>query len=281
MERRILRIEPAALRWQVEMLQVESLEKDPREEYLVLSGEPLCQYLLRRDPDALIIARGPTPFLTGNKATVGYISPLTGLPHYSYVGGRVAAQLFNLGLDAIAFTSPHPRSADLPIVTVGGRVPSLALEFREHEDMPSGQRGAFYWLVDTELNGDAKSGSVLTLGDGAYLGRRTWPPRASITPAEAARELCSLAMPRRRCCAESRWGRLSSSERATRASPAIRIARSRHPSTSTVTGYPAEAAGQSSSCTRQGANRRARTRSPPGTHETSATRWPMPETSAS
>lgn len=64
MERRILLIEPAAQRWHLETLTVESLEKDPREAYLVLSGEPLCQVLLRRDPDALIIARGPTPFLT-------------------------------------------------------------------------------------------------------------------------------------------------------------------------------------------------------------------------
>ena len=170
MERRILRIEPAALRWQVEMLQVESLEKDPREEYLVLSGEPLCQYLLRRDPDALIIARGPTPFLTGNKATVGYISPLTGLPHYSYVGGRVAVQLFNLGIDAIAFQSPHTASTNLPTIVVSGRAPSLRLAFKEQDGLPSGQRGAFYWLVGKELNGDAQSGSVLTLGDGAYLG---------------------------------------------------------------------------------------------------------------
>ena len=103
MERRILRIGSATQRWQLETLTVESLEKDPREEYLVLSGEPLCQYLLRRDPETLVIARGPTPFLTGNKATVGYVSPLTGLPHYSYFGGRVVAQLFNLGIDAIAF----------------------------------------------------------------------------------------------------------------------------------------------------------------------------------
>jgi hypothetical protein len=169
-ERRILRIEPAAHRWQLETFAVESLEKDPREEYLVLSGEPLCQYLLRRDPDALIIARGPTPFLTGNKATVGYISPLTGLPHYSYVGGRVAVQLFNLGLDAIAFESPHPASTNLPIIIVSGRAPSLALEFKEQNGLPSGQRGAFYWLVEKELNGDAQSGSALTLGDGAFLG---------------------------------------------------------------------------------------------------------------
>jgi hypothetical protein len=142
MERRLLLIEPAAQRWQLETLAVESLEKDPREEYLVLSGEPLCQYLLRRDPDALVIARGPTPFLTGNKATVGYISPLTGLPHYSYFGGRVVAQLFNLGLDAIAFRSPNPQSTNSPIITVSGRAPSLTLEFKAQDGLPAGQRGA-------------------------------------------------------------------------------------------------------------------------------------------
>jgi aldehyde:ferredoxin oxidoreductase len=170
LERQILRIDPVAQRWQLETLAVESQEKDPREKYLVLSGEPLCQYLLRRDPDALIIARGPTPFLTGNKATAGYISPLTGLPHYSYFGGRVTAQLFNLGLDAIAFQSPHASSTNQPIIVVTGRAPSLTLEFKEQDGLPVGQRSAFYWLVENELNGDAQSGSVLTLGDGAYLG---------------------------------------------------------------------------------------------------------------
>ncbi|MGB2774030.1 MAG: aldehyde ferredoxin oxidoreductase N-terminal domain-containing protein, partial [Anaerolineae bacterium] len=173
MERQILLIEPAVQRWQLETLAVESLEKDLREEYLVLSGEPLCQYLLRRDPGALIVARGPTPFLTGNKATVGYVSPLTGLPHYSYFGGRVAAQLFNLGLDAIAFQSPHFPSPNLPIVIMSGRAPSLTLEFKAPDGLPTGQRSAFYWLVEKELNGDAQSGSVLTLGDGAHLGYRS------------------------------------------------------------------------------------------------------------
>jgi aldehyde:ferredoxin oxidoreductase len=169
-ERRILYIESAAQRWRVETLAVESLETDPREQYLVLSGEPLCQYLLRRDPDTLVIARGPTPFLTGNKATVGLISPLTRLPHYSYVGGRVAAQLFYLGLDAIAFQAPSPSSTSLPIITLSGHAPSLMLEFKPQDGLPRGQRSAFYWLVQNELNGDAKSGSVLTLGSGAYLG---------------------------------------------------------------------------------------------------------------
>jgi len=169
LKRQILLIDSASRQFQLETFAVESLEKDPREEYLVLSGEPLCQYLLRRDPETLIIARGPTPFLTGNKATVGYISPLTGLPHYSYFGGRVAAQLFYLSLDAIAFKSRLPSSTN-PFMIVSGRVPSLTVEFKEQGGLPRGQRSSFRWLVEEELNGNAESGSVITLGDGAYLG---------------------------------------------------------------------------------------------------------------
>ncbi len=37
----------------------------------------------------------------------------------------------------------------------------------------TGQRSAFYWLVEKELNSDAQSGSVLTLGDAAHLGYRS------------------------------------------------------------------------------------------------------------
>ncbi len=103
MNRRVLFIDTTTGSWRLETFRVETLEKDPREDYFVLSGEALCQYLLRRDANALVIARGPLPFLSGNKASVGYISPLTGVPHYSFVGGRAAAQLFNLGLDAISF----------------------------------------------------------------------------------------------------------------------------------------------------------------------------------
>jgi hypothetical protein len=39
---------------------------------LVLAAS--VQHLLRGDPDVSIIARGPMPFLTGDKATVGLIS---------------------------------------------------------------------------------------------------------------------------------------------------------------------------------------------------------------
>ena len=141
MERHILWIEPGAGRWQLETLMIGALEKDPREEYLVLSGEPLCQYLLRRDPEILVIARGPTPFLTGNKTTVGYISPLTGLPHYSFVGGRGFAELLNLGLDAVVFSGPGPEEQ---YVVISGRAPHLVVEWRSAADLPPGQRSAFY-----------------------------------------------------------------------------------------------------------------------------------------
>ena len=89
MKRRLLVIDAAAERWRLESLQVETLEKAPREDYFVLSGETLGQYLLRRDPGALIIARGPLPFLSGNKATVAYVSPLTGVPLASWQASQL------------------------------------------------------------------------------------------------------------------------------------------------------------------------------------------------
>jgi len=206
MNRRLLLIDPATRRWRLETLPVETLNKDPREDYLVLSGETLCQYLLRRDAGTLVIARGPLPFLSGNKATVGYVSPLTGVPHYSLVGGRAAAQLLNLGLDAIWFQSanqqigksadqqianrksqiagpqstirnpqspiPNPQSAIsiLPLVVVSGRAPNLSVEFKDAAGLPAGQRSAFYWLLEKELGGDKYGGSIFTIGEGAYLG---------------------------------------------------------------------------------------------------------------
>ncbi len=225
MQRKLLHIDTAAGSWRLETLQAEELEKDGREEYLFLSGETLCQYLLRRDPAALIIARGPLPFLAGNKATVGYVSPATGLPHYSFVGGRAAAQLLNLGLDAICLhgrlrdpctarrrisepgklvvsaensdsgarnaCSGRPngalRPANAPIgaektalggenapsppyIVVTGRAPDLEVGFKPSEALPSGQRSAFYWLLESELDGERHSGSIFTIGEGARLG---------------------------------------------------------------------------------------------------------------
>lgn len=179
MNRRLLLIDPVARRWRLETLRVETLEKDPREDYFVLSGEALCQYLLRRDSGALVIARGPLPFLSGNKASVGYVSPLTGVPHYSFVGGRAAAQLLNLGLDAICFhcqkcsSCQKPDSPGKPYVVVHGRAPGLTVEFKPASELPTGQRSAFYWLLERELGGDKHAGSIFTLGEGARLGYRS------------------------------------------------------------------------------------------------------------
>jgi len=177
MNRRLLLIDPAAGRWRLETLQVETLDKDPREDYFVLSGEALCQYLLRRDPGALVIARGPMPFISGNKASVGYVSPLTGVPHYSFVGGRAAAQLFNLGLDAICFVERNqvsPRNlVSSSYVVVNGRAPNLNVTFTPADDLPPGQRSAYYWLLARELGSDRYAGSIFTVGEGARLGYRS------------------------------------------------------------------------------------------------------------
>lgn len=176
MKRRILFIDPSTQHWHLETLRVGQLEQDPREDYFVLSGETLCQYLLRREPGALVLARGPLPFVSGNKLTVGYLSPLTGVPHYSFVGGRAAAQLLNLGLDAICFqerSAPFPGDpVALPYLVLSGRAPELSVECKSCCELPTGQRSAFYWLSDKELGGDKHAGSIFTLGEGAWLGYR-------------------------------------------------------------------------------------------------------------
>lgn len=174
MNRRLLHIDPAARRWWFETLRVEALDKDPREDYFLLSGETLCQYLLRRDAQSLIIARGPLPFLAGNKATLGYRSPLTGLPHYSFVGGQTAAQLLNLGLDALVFSGGGSAEGGPGwIVLVSGRAPDLQVRFEPADSLPRGQRAAYYHLLEQQLAGDPRAGSILTLGTAAYRGYRS------------------------------------------------------------------------------------------------------------
>jgi aldehyde:ferredoxin oxidoreductase len=168
--RRLLILEPERRRYRLRLLHPQALDKDPRAEYLLLSGESLCQYLLREASEAMVIARGPMPFLSGNKMTVGYISPLTGLPHYSFVGGRGYAELLNLGLDAIVLTGMG-RSNEY--VVVSGRAPRLTVEWKSAVDLPSGQRGAFYWLMERELSGQPEHGSIFTIGEGTRLGYRT------------------------------------------------------------------------------------------------------------
>jgi len=173
MKRRLLVVDVARRRFRLETLEAEGLEKDPREAYFTLSGESLCQYILRRHRDALVLARGPMPFLAGNKTTLGYVSPLTGLPHYSFVGGRGSAQLLNLGLDAIVFISPASGSPCPCYLVVSGRVPDVEVQFKPADELPRGQRSAFYHLVAVELDGWQYEGSVFTLGEGAYHGYRT------------------------------------------------------------------------------------------------------------
>jgi aldehyde:ferredoxin oxidoreductase len=169
-ERQILRIDTPQKKWTLETLEINVLKKDPREEYLLLSGEPLCQYLLRSNPESMIIARGPLPYLTGNKATVGFISPLTQVPNYGYIGGRVSFQLHNLSLDAVLLENPATTVGSMPIITLRGRAPDLQVRFGDPTHLPTGQRSARYWLIQNELQGDALTASVLTIGDGAYLG---------------------------------------------------------------------------------------------------------------
>ncbi len=175
MKRYILAIDVAARRWRLQTLSVETLPKDPLEEYGWLSGEALAQYLLRQDMDSMIVARGPLPFLAGNKATIGYRSPLTGVPHYSFVGGRVAAQLLDLGLDAIWLRGGDAEGAHEPhhYLVVSGRAPDLQVEWKTTQDLPRGQRAAFHHLVAAELGGDQATGSVLAIGTGAYWGYRS------------------------------------------------------------------------------------------------------------
>ena len=166
--RRLLILEPTQHRYRLRLL-------EPKADYLLLSGEALCQALLREDPKALVIARGPMPFLSGNKTTVGYISPLTDLPHYSFVGGRGFAELLNLGLDAIVLSGGGRSDEAYPneYVVISGRAPGVTVEWKPAADLPSGQRSAYYWLLDCELDGQPDRGSILAVGEGARLGFRT------------------------------------------------------------------------------------------------------------
>lgn len=171
-DRRLLYIDAERRRWWLGSLNAATLDKSPREDYFLLSGEALCQYVLRHDPRALVIARGPLPYLAGNKATLGYISPLTGLPHYSFVGGQAAAQLFNLGLDAIVLYPATDNRVSV-YLTVSGCAPDLEVVFHPSESLPRGQRSSYYYLLAHELGGDPAAGSIFTVGYAAYNGYRS------------------------------------------------------------------------------------------------------------
>lgn len=174
MRRQLLVIDAADRSWHLRALETERLEQGPLDEYGLCSGESLAQYLLRQDLDSLAIARGPLPFLAGNKATIGFRSPLTGVPHYGFVGGRVAAQVFFLGLDAIWLRGAAFSDAiRLPYLVIAGRAPDIHVAFRSSDALPAGQRAAFYHLVERELGSRQVDGSVLTLGSAARLGYRS------------------------------------------------------------------------------------------------------------
>ena len=61
--RRLLILDAERRRHRLRLLRPGALTMDPRADYSLLSGEALCQYLLNENPDDLIIARGPMPFL--------------------------------------------------------------------------------------------------------------------------------------------------------------------------------------------------------------------------
>ena len=170
-KRRVLRVDGSKRTFSLHRLDSEHLDKDPREDYLVLSGEALAQYLLRRDRTCIVLARGPMPYMFANKTTVGYVSPLTGLPHYSFVGGRSAVAMAKMGLDAVVLASPLP-DASAAYLTIAGRVPDLEVRFHDDPRLPQGQRAGLYYLREKELGGD-DGGSIYTLGEGAYARYRS------------------------------------------------------------------------------------------------------------
>jgi aldehyde:ferredoxin oxidoreductase len=177
--RRLLVLDCAARTYRLRTLRVSDAPHDSREDRLLLWGEALCQALLQEDPHCLVMARGPLAFLPGNKATVGYISPLTEVPHYSFVGGRLFAELFGLGLDAIVLTGARTaeRAGDgapnACYAVLSGRAPELSVEWRSVEGLPTGQRSAHSWLLEHELGRESETGSILTLGEAAYHGYRS------------------------------------------------------------------------------------------------------------
>ena len=62
---------------------------------------------------------------------------------------------------------------DSEYVVVSGRAPRLQVEWKPAEELPSGQRSAFYWLLQRELDGHGDQGSIFSIGEGARLGYRT------------------------------------------------------------------------------------------------------------
>ncbi len=78
----ILKINAKSKSFTIIELDSDHLDKEPQENYTLFWGESLAQYLLKQYPQSLIITRGPLVRFPINKSTIGYISPLTGVPHY-------------------------------------------------------------------------------------------------------------------------------------------------------------------------------------------------------
>ena len=173
MNARILVVDAARRRWHLRVVRSEDTTDDPRRDYLLLGGEALCQRLLFEEREALVIARGPLAFLPGNKTTVGYLSPLTGLPHYSFVGGRAHAELLNLGLDAVMLVGVDSPQTGSTYLTIRGSAPSLKVAWVDAGGLPKGQRSSFYHLAEKELGDDPERGSIFTVGEGALFGYPT------------------------------------------------------------------------------------------------------------
>ena len=172
METRVLVINTRDESFELRSLDSASLVREGKGAYPFLAGEPLCHALLREDPEAMILAAGPLPFFPGNKLTVGYISPLTSCPHYSFVGGRAAAQLMALGLGVIVLKG-EPTAAPADYIVVDGRVPEIEVHFKPAQALPRGQRSALYWLLERELGSAWQRGSILTIGDAGYHGYKS------------------------------------------------------------------------------------------------------------
>jgi aldehyde:ferredoxin oxidoreductase len=169
-ERTVLVVDAAARAYQVRRISADEFGAGGRS-YPFAGGESLCQFLLREDPDCMVLASGALSFFPGNKLAVGYVSPITRVPHYSFVGGRAAAQFLYLGLQAVVLKGAAQAPADY--LVLDGCTPEPRLRFETASELPRGQRSALYWLIERELGGDPRAGSVFTLGDGAYYGYQT------------------------------------------------------------------------------------------------------------
>ncbi|MBD3183380.1 hypothetical protein GF312_13870 [Candidatus Poribacteria bacterium] len=168
MEKRyILKIDAENRSYTLDDIDPQNMQEFEGEDYSILWGEALAQYLLRQNPEYLVIARGPLVRFPATKTTVGYISPMTSLPHYSFVGGNSFREIWSLGLAAVIFTNPLDETPDF-YVDVSGEVPDLQVRFVTDENLPKEQRSAYYYLVSKELDGHGLWGSVYTLGNAAY-----------------------------------------------------------------------------------------------------------------